>query len=492
MNSEKKILPIVLGPLVFGILEFIGGPETLSPEGYHVLTITVWVAIWWTTEAVPIYVTSLLPIILFPATDAMDIGKTTASYGDKYIFLYLGGFILAITIEKWGLHKRIALNIIRIIGSDIVTILLGFMTATAFLSMWISNTATTVMMLPIGMAVVSQFKKHNNGTDTDAENMGKALMLGIAYSASIGGIATLIGTPPNLVFAGIVETLYGVKISFLEWLQIGLPISIALLFVCWIYLTRFGFSFQQKEFPGGKKQIQSMLHELGKITYEERVVLVVFIATAVLWISRSFLQNLIPALDDTMIGMAAGVLLFALPAKGGKERLIDWKECSKIPWGILLLFGGGMALAQGFSETGLAKWIASQVSLLDGMALLLLMLILVASINFLTEITSNLATTAMILPILAPMALAFDIHPYSIMVSVTIAASCAFMMPVATPPNAVVFGSGYLRIWDMMRSGIWMNIISIILVTIFTYFLLPALWDIIPDKFPENFKQILD
>ena len=346
------------------------------------------------------------------------------------------------------------------------------------------------MMLPIGMAVVSQFKKHSNGSAKDADYMGKALMLSIAYSASIGGYATLIGTPPNLVLAGILESTYGVKISFFQWMQFGLPVSLILLVICWIYLTRFAYKFEQKEFPGGRKQIQNMLHQLGSISYEERVVLVVFVATATMWMIRSLIQQLIPALDDTIIGMAAGIILFMLPAKDKAERLIDWKECSKLPWGILLLFGGGMALAQGFSETGLAEWIASQVTLLHAVSLIVLILVLVASVNFLTEITSNLATTAMLLPVLAPMALAFDLHPYMIMVSVTISASCAFMLPVATPPNAVVFGSGYLRIPDMMRSGIWMNLISIVFITIFTYLLLPLFWDFNPNVFPLTFNRL--
>ena len=490
MKSKQEFIAILLGPLVFALLEFWGKPSSLSTEAFHVLTVTAWVAIWWTTEAVPIYVTALLPIVLFPLTGAMDLSTTTASYGHKYIFLYLGGFILALTIEKWGLHKRIALHIINVIGSNIITIILGFMAATAFLSMWISNTATAVMMLPIGMAVVSQFKKHSNGSAKDADYMGKALMLSIAYSASIGGFATLIGTPPNLVLAGILESTYGVKISFFQWMQFGLPVSLILLVICWIYLTRFAYKFEQKEFPGGRKQIQNMLHQLGSISYEERVVLVVFVATATMWMIRSLIQQLIPALDDTIIGMAAGIILFMLPAKDKAERLIDWKECSKLPWGILLLFGGGMALAQGFSETGLAEWIASQVTLLHAVSLIVLILVLVASVNFLTEITSNLATTAMLLPVLAPMALAFDLHPYMIMVSVTISASCAFMLPVATPPNAVVFGSGYLRIPDMMRSGIWMNLISIVFITIFTYLLLPLFWDFNPNVFPLTFNRL--
>ncbi|MFT4535616.1 MAG: sodium-dependent dicarboxylate transporter 2/3/5 [Saprospiraceae bacterium] len=489
---KKFIKPffIILGPLCFVLLELIGPPKSMSTEAFHVLCTTVWIAIWWMTEAIPIAVTALLPIIIFPLSEAVSISATTASYGHKYIFLYLGGFILAITIEKWGLHKRIALHIIKLIGSNITTIILGFMAATAFMSMWISNTATSVMMLPIGMAVVSQFKKHNNGFEADAENMGKALMLAIAYSASIGGFATLIGTPPNLVLAGILEETYGVKVSFFQWMSFGFPLSVLLLLICWKYLTKAAFKFEQKEFPGGSVQINNMLKELGRISYEERLVLLIFIVTAVLWMTRSLIQQIIPTIDDTIIGMMAGVVLFMIPAKDTNKRLINWQECSKLPWNIILLFGGGMALAKGFSETGLAEWIALQMTLLQGVSLILLILVLVASVNFLTEITSNLATTAMLLPVLAPMALAFDLHPYMIMVSVTISASCAFMLPAATPPNAVVFGSGYLRIPDMIKSGIWMNLISIILITVLTYLLLPLIWDIDPNTFPTTFNLL--
>lgn len=489
MKSHQRLFSILLGPLTFVAMELLGGPASLGAPAFHVLTVTVWVAIWWITEAVPIYVTALLPIILFPLTGAMDLATTTASYGHKYIFLYLGGFILALAIERWGLHKRIALRIISLIGSNITTILLGFMAATAFLSMWISNTATSVMMLPIGMAVVSQFKKHSDGSTSDGDHMGKALMLAIAYSASIGGFATLIGTPPNLVLAGVLEKTYGVKISFFQWLKFGLPVSILLLYLCWKYLTTIAYKFTVKEFPGGKKQISQMILSLGKISYEERLVLIVFVATAVLWMSRSFIENIIPGLDDTIIGISAGVVLFMLPAKENGKQIIDWQECSKLPWGILLLFGGGMALAEGFGTTGLAQWIASQMTLLHGVTLIILILILVAAVNFLTEVTSNLATTAMLLPVLAPMALAFNLHPFMLMVSVTISASCAFMLPVATPPNAVVFGSGYLRIPDMIRSGIWMNFISIVIVSILTYLYLPFIWDFNPNVFPLTFNH---
>ena len=398
--------------------------------------------------------------------------------------------MIAIAIERWNLHKRIALTIINFIGSDVTRIILGFMLATAFMSMWISNTATAVMMLPIGMAIIAQLRD-NPATEED-ENLifGKALMLAIAYSASIGGMATLIGTPPNLVLAGIVQELYGVEISFSQWFMFGLPISIVLLFLCWQYLTRFAFKFKQKEFPGGKTEIKRLLNELGKTTYEEKVVLVVFVSTALLWIFRAYLQNFIPKLDDTIIAMIAGITLFLLPVKNRSRKIINWEEAVKMPWGIILLFGGGMALAAGFQSSGLAKWLGSQITLLQGVHLFLLVIFIIAAVNFLTEITSNLATTAMLLPVLAPMAFSLGVHPYILMVAATVAASCAFMLPVATPPNAVVFGSGYLRIPDMVSKGIWMNLLSIILLSLIVYFVLPMLWDFDPTVFPLEFKGV--
>lgn len=484
MGSRKKLISLLLGPLVFVLMETLGAPASMPESAYHLLGITVWIAIWWVTEAIPIAVTALLPIALFPIFNVMDLSSTTASFGHKYVFLYVGGFIIAIAIEKWGLHKRIALTIINAIGTNMVNIILGFMLATAFLSMWISNTATSVMMLPIGMAIVSQLKESPMRDEKSVSLFGKALMLSIAYSASIGGMATLIGTPPNLVLVGIVEETYGVEISFLQWFKFGLPISVILLIVCWQYLTKYAFKLKAAEFPGGKQEISRLLKELGKLSKEEKSVLIVFVLTAFCWITRSYLlQKLIPALDDTIIAIVAGVVLFILPSSKEGERIINWDEALKMPWGIILLFGGGMALAEGFGTTGLALWIGSQISMVDGISMILIILLLVAAVNFLTELTSNLATTAMLLPILAPMAVAFDMNPYMLMVSATLAASCAFMLPVATPPNAVVFGSGYLRIPDMMRSGVWMNVISIGLITLMIYFLLPVIWDIIPNQY---------
>lgn len=485
--NRTQLLGRFLGPLSFFIILFFFHPEGLSMQANAVLATTVWIAIWWITEAIPIAVTALLPLVLFPLSGGLDLVSTSASFGHKYIFLYMGGFIIAIAIEKWNLHKRIALNIINFIGSDVRKIILGFMIATAFLSMWISNTATAVMMLPIGMAIIKQLKDNPNTVEDENQTFGKALMLAIAYSASIGGVATLIGTPPNLVLAGVVLDTYGYEITFMQWLSFGLPISIVLLFICWKYLTRYAFEFKQLDFPGGKQEIKKQLNQLGTLSYEEKMIAFVFAATAFCWISRSFLlQPLLPDLDDTIIAIFFAIALFLIPAKNKREQLINWEEAVNMPWGIILLFGGGMALAKGFEESGLAVWIGGQMTGLSGLPILLLVLVLVAAVNFLTEITSNLATTAMLLPVLAPMAVTIDVHPFILMVGAAVAASCAFMLPVATPPNAVVFGSGYLRIPDMVRKGMFMNFVSIFAVTLFVYFALPLLWDFVIDAFPKN------
>ena len=481
MKINSKYVGLISGPLSFIVILLYFHPEGLNPRANAILASTIWIAIWWVTEAIPISVTALLPIILFPLTGGLGVSETTESFGHKYVFLYLGGFIIAIAIEKWNLHKRIALNIINIIGTNIVNIILGFMIATAFMSMWISNSATAVMMLPIAMAIVTQLKDNPNTKEDENQNFGKVLMLSIAYSATIGGLSTQIGTPPNLVLAGVVSETFGYEITFSQWFKFGFPISVVLLFLSWKYLTGFAFQIKQNTFPGGRIEISNQLKAIGKISYEEKLVAGVFALTAIAWITRSFLLKfIIPEIDDTIIGLIGAVLIFLLPTKNKERSLLTWKEALKLPWGILLLFGGGMALAVGFKDSGLALWIGSQMTLLDGISLLLLVLILISSVNFLTEITSNFATTAMLLPILYPMAIAIDVHPFILMISATVAASCAFMLPVATPPNAIVFASGYLRIPDMVRVGIWMNLISIIILTIFVYFLLPILWNFDP------------
>ena len=469
---------MALGPIAFAIIVLFFYPEGLNRPANAVLATTAWVAIWWITEALPIAVTALLPIVLFPLGGGLGLKETTAAYGHKFIFLFLGGFILAIAIEKWNLHKRIALTIIRIVGTNIIHIILGFMVATALLSMWISNTATAVMILPVGVAIVSQLKDNPNTIANENLVFAKALMLAIAYSASIGGMATQIGTPPNLILAGVIQETYGIEISLGQWFAFGFPISILFLFLGWLYLTRFAFKFKQKEFPGGRNEINKQLNALGDISFEEKIIFYVFVTTAFAWIFRSWvLQSIIPSIDDTIIAVIAAIILFILPSGKKGIPLLNWNDAVKLPWGILLLFGGGMALAIGFQSSGLALWTAEQLKSLETVPFIVLLLIIIASVNFITEITSNIATTALMLPVLASLAHAIDVHPFFLLVGTTVAASCAFMLPVATPPNAIVFGSGHLKIEDMVKKGLWMNVISIIILTLMVYFILPIIWE---------------
>lgn len=474
---SKRYLGLLSGPSAFFIIYFFVDTPGLTPEAKAVLASAAWVAIWWVTEAIPLAATALLPIVLFPLSGGMSLKETTTPYGHPYIFLYLGGFMLAIAIEKYNLHKRMALNIIQFIGTNVIYIILGFMVATAFLSMWISNTASSVMLLPVGMAIVAQLKDNPNTIANENAVFGKALMLGIAYSASIGGIATLIGTPPNLVMAGVIKETYGATISFGQWFMFGAPLSLALLLIAWYYLTHIAFKFKQKSFPGGKAEIAKGVALLGKMRPVEKKISIVFFLTALAWISKSFLLvKFIPGIDDTIIAVVCGLSLFLLPSDKPQEPILEWKDTLKVPWGIILLFGGGLSLASGFEKSGLSHWIGAQFTSLGAIHLFLLLLVIVASINFLTEITSNLATTAMMLPVLTSVAASAGVNPYFLVVGATIAASCAFMLPVATPPNAVVFGSGYLKIEEMVRAGFGLNIISIVVVTLAVYLALPLIW----------------
>jgi len=474
MISIKRISGLLFGPLLFILIQFIS-INNLSAEGKYVLGTAIWMAIWWVTEVVDIAVTSLLPIVIFPLTGTLSISETTSQYGHNLVFLYLAGFIIAIAIERWGLHKRIALNIISFMGIKINFIILGFMISTAFLSMFISNTATTVMMLPIALAIITQLDNKPNISRNNNQNFSKSLLLSIAYSASIGGIATLFGTPPNMVLRGVVESNFGYTITFIDWFIIGFPISITLLFLCWIYITKISNNYFMDEFPLGKDQIIKLKSDLGIISAEEKRVGVIFFMTALCWITRSQIEKFLPGIDDTIIGIIFGILLFVIPVKSNKRSLLTWKEAVKLPWGVIILFGGGMALAKGFVDSGLSVWFGNNLTSLSGLPMIVLILSIVTSVNFLTEMTSNLATTAMLLPVLAAIGIEMNIDPLILMISATMAASCAFMLPVATPPNAIVFGAGYLRIPDMIKKGFWLNIISIILISIMVYYFVPIL-----------------
>ena len=487
---DIKKFGLILGPLLFVIIRYIIPFEDLNVEAVTILAMTSWLAVGWILELLHLGVTSLLPVILFPLFGALDAKTTSAAYGDQFVFLYMGGFIIALSIEKWNLHKRIALRIIRIIGTDLNKMVLGFMIATAFLSMWISNTATAVMMLPIGLAIVSQLKDDHATELNEHDNFAKVLVLGIAYAASIGGMATLVGTPPNLVFTGLVKKMYGVEISFIQWFSFGFPIAAILLLICWKYLTGYVLKFSIKEFPGGKEEVESQYKALGPMTVEESRVLIVFVITALAWIFRKYLLSpFIPAVDDTMIAMMAAIALFLIPSSQKGKALMDWPTAVKMPWSVIYLFGGGLAIAEGFEQTGLASWFALQMNGLNGLSIALILLIVIALVNFLTEVTSNLATTAMLLPVLAAMSVSLSIHPFLLMVGATLAASCAFMLPVATPPNAVIFASGKIKVLDMVKAGFAMNLISIAVIFLICYFLLPILLGFDPQVHPwSNMK----
>jgi sodium-dependent dicarboxylate transporter 2/3/5 len=462
-------------------------PPGLNDASRAVLASSLWIAIWWITEALPIAVTALLPMILFPLTGGMELADTTAAYGHKLVFLTLGGFIIAIAIEKWNLHKRIALHIISYIGTDLKMIILGFMVATAFLSMWISNTATSVMMLPIGIVIIKQIQDNSDFSGSASNTFAKALMLSIGYSASIGGVSTLIGTPTNMVLTGAISQIYDYEISFLEWFIFGFPLSIMILFFSWYYLTRIAFSFEQKRLPGGRAEILKLKKDLGKITFEQKAVSFVFFAAAFCWITKNFLlKNIFPRIDDTIISIFFATLLFLINVKGKKEKTLKWEDTQRLPWGVLLLLGSGMSFAKAVDSSGLSVWVGTQISAFGTMNLFILLVLLITVVNFLTEIASNMATIAMMLPILAPIALEFDLHPFVLMVAAAAAASCAFMLPVATPPNAVVFGSGYLKINDMVKNGFLLNLTSIVIIALMVYFALPILWDLVPDEFPKS------
>ncbi|WP_026954069.1 SLC13 family permease [Algoriphagus vanfongensis] len=488
MKLNLSTLGLLVGPLAFfGILFLVDSPE-LNPQALAMLALAVWMAIWWITEALPIAATAFLPLVLMPTMGILEIGSVSANYMHPTVMLYMGGFLMATAIEKWNLHRRIALSIINLIGTDLRTIVLGFICATGFLSMWISNSATSLMMLPIGLAVVSQFQNQfGDQHSVLSDNLGKNIMLGIAYSASIGGLATLIGTPTNTILAAVVSDLYDYQIGFNEWMLFGFPLSVVLIGICWYYLVNFANPLPRKfNLENAKSIVSDRLKALGSMSYEEKNVLIVFSLVCLAWISRSFfLSKYIPGIDDTIIVLTGVIVLFLLPASSEKKgRILDWKTAERIPWGILILFGGGLALAQGFKETGLAEWIGQRFTLIEGVGFFVLLLVIIASVNFLTEVTSNVATASMLLPILASVAVKLDLHPFGLMVGATLAASCAFMLPVATPPNAIVFGSGFLQMKDMVRAGFWLNVLSILLVPLMVYFLLPILWGIDLEMYP--------
>lgn len=473
-----KKLGLFLGPILFIIILLSPVPNALTPEAWKVIALAVLMLVWWVTEAVPLAVTSLLPIICLPLLGVLGRKAAAAPYANPVVFLFMGGFMIALAMERWNLHRRIALNIVRITGTNANGIILGFMLATAALSMWISNTATTVMMLPIALSVIDLLKSSNeNLPKKGVRHFALALMLGIAYSANIGGTATIIGTPPNVVFSGFIRETYDLEVSFATWMAFGVPFAILLIGLTYLFIVKWLYPNQLGDFEGAQELIEKEVHALGKISNAEKKVLIVFVSTALLWMFRSRIVKLIPALplNDEGIALVATVALFVIPLDFKNGRfLMEWKDTAKLPWGILLLFGGGLSLANALAETGLIDLIGAQFKGLDHVGLLV-MLGLTAVSLFLTEIMSNVALVTIFLPVVGAIAVGMGMDPLLICIPVTLAASCAFMLPMSTPPNAIVFASGHLKVAEMVRAGIVLNIISILFIAILAHYILGLL-----------------
>jgi len=497
LNSSYTIrqkIGLLIGIPVFILFIFLPRPEGMSQNAHYVACTTALMAIWWLSEAIPIPVTSLLPLILFPFFGVMSAADTASNYSNRIIFLFLGGFFIATAIEKSGLHKRIALNIIALLGRNRRTIILGFMIATSSLSMWISDTATTLMMLPIGAAVISALNDIFQDVHESRMNFNRALMLGIAYASSIGGIGTMIGTPPNLIFGGMSRTLFpdAPEITFTKWMSFGLIIVVIFSPLTWFILTRFLFKVEKKNLQEVKSVVRQRLLALGKMRREEKFILTIFTLTALGWIFRqrididifyipgwSELLKKPDLIHDSTVAIAGALLLFIISSDWKQKKfLLSWEDAKNIPWGILILFGGGIALAAGFRESGLSLFIGQSLKGISQFPPVLAIFIICIVTTFLTEITSNTATSSILLPIIAGLAVSAGIHPYLLMIPATISASCAFMLPVATPSNAIVFSSGWIKIPHMAKSGIYLNIIGAVLITLITFLVIVPLFDI--------------
>ena len=476
-RSRHQVVGLLLGPALAITMVLAGPPAGLAEPGWFTAAVGVLMAVWWATEAVPIAVTALLPIVLFPLLDVATIQDATAPYSNKVVFLFLGGFVVAFAMQRWNLHKRIALTVLQHVGGNGRSLVGGFMLASAAVSMWVMNTSTTMMMLPIAVSIIGVV--HNTVDDLDDDgrkDFQYALLLGVAYGATIGGMATLIGTAPNAILAGFMEETYGIQINFSSWMLVGLPLSALMLPVAWIVLTRFAFNVDFHTSKEGKSALARMKDDLGPMSRPEKRVAIVFLLMAMTWITRPLLVKVpgLEALDDSAIAIAGAIALFIVPSGEKSDPiLLRWQYAEQLPFGVLLLFGGGMSLARSVADTGLAAWIGSSLEVVGSLPLPVIVIIAATMIIFLTELTSNIGTTTTFLPVVGAIAIQSGFDPIAIAVPVTFAASCAFMLPVATPPNAIVFGSGMLTIPKMIRAGMMLNIASIFLVSLVALYLAP-------------------
>lgn len=484
-SKQSKTVALIAAPFLALILYFVLPDSYTNAAGQAVpvthaakacLAILLWMALWWFTETVPIAVTALLPIILYPLCDVTTLAKTLTPYASDTIYLFLGGFLLAAGIQRWGLDKRIALKTMQIVGTSPGAIIAGVMIATGFISMWVSNTATAAMMVPIAIAVMSVVRQNSDSPSiTKAErNFGICVLLAVAYGASIGGMGTIIGSPPNGIFVRFVQQTYGVEVSIVDWMKVGMPVVLIMMPLTWFLLTKVLFREQIQKIAGGREWIRQELRNLGRLSRGETVVLIVFICAVVLWCFGAQIRSFALAdgtrpfkmVSDAVIAMAAGVSLFCIPVNFARgERALDWKHCDSIPWDVLLLFGGGLSMAACIQATGAANLIAAQATSFVGLPPALVIIGVATLVIFATEFTSNTALAATMLPLLAAAAPVLGIPTEQILLVTTIGASAAFMMPVATPPNAIIFGTGRIQISEMIKAGFWLNVISIFVIS---------------------------
>lgn len=470
---------LAAGPIAAILVLLLFRPESLSEAGRATAAAATLMAIWWATEAVPVAVTALLPLVLFPLFGISPIAEIAPAYAHPTIYLFLGGFVIALAIERAGLHRRVALLVFRIVGVNGKSLVGGFMIAAALLSMWISNTSTTLMLLPIVMSVVVVIRDTmSHLTDTQRRDFETAMLLGLAYGATLGGMTTLVGTPPNAFMSGFMQTTYNVEIDFARWMLVGVPLAVIMLPLSWLVLTRILFKVEFKSSPAAREHISGLMRDLGPVTTAEYRIGIVFVLLVVGWLARKPIAAMtgVAELSDAGVAMAAALATFLVPSGSRTGNLMTWDDTSRLPWGVLILFGGGLALAAGMSSSGLTLWIGQQLAPLGQMHIAILIIAATAIVIFLTELTSNLATTATFLPVMAALAVETGSDPLIFVIPVTLAASCAFMLPVATPPNAIVFSSGCLSIPRMIRAGIALNAVGVAILSLIALYLAPAVF----------------
>lgn len=478
-RAPHEWIGLIAGPVLAALILWLFEPEGLSQAGRMTAAVTVLMAVWWATEALPVAVTAFLPLVLFPIMGILPMAQTAPHYANPTIYLFLGGFVMALAIERSGLHRRVAVLVFQLVGVNGRSLVGGFMLAAALLSMWISNTSTALMLLPIVMSIILVVRETMEDLDPKAQqDFATAMLLGLAYGATLGGMTTLVGTPPNAFMAGFMQSNYGLEIDFARWMMVGIPLAIIMLPACWIVLTRILFSVRFTSSKAAREHITSIGRDLGPLAQAEWRTGILFLLLVAGWLVRKPLASLtgMVELTDAGVAMAAAILAFVIPSGSQPGNLMTWDDTKRLPWGVLILFGGGLALAAGMSASGLTLWIGQQLAPLGTFHLAILIIAATALVIFLTELTSNLATTATFLPVMAALAIETGNDPLLFVVPVTLAASCAFMLPVATPPNAVVFSSGYVSIPRMIRAGFVLNLLGIAVLSVIAIFLAPNIF----------------